>query len=100
MLGTVKSVFPKKSTIAHAVVAPALRPAVQGLLNPTDEFTKSEEATPMASMVAKGAGVTAGTVAGMVTTAVCATKYPVAAICEGTATCAAVLSMKDTEDLP
>ncbi len=98
------SILPKKSTLAQAIVGPAVRPAVQGFLNPTcdptDSFTPSQEKDPVIGLVAKGAGVAAGTVAGLATTAVCATQYPIAAICVGTATCAAVLNSDQADDLP
>ena len=85
-------------------MAPAVRPAVHGLLNPasepTDSFTPSEEKDPVIELVAKGAGVAAGTVAGLATTAVCASQYPIAAICVGTATCAAILNSDQANDLP
>lgn len=96
--------LPKQSTIAHAVVAPTIRPAVKGILKPEqgpqDRFTPQEEPSLAVELISKGAGVAAGTVTGLATTAICAANYPVAAICVGTATCAAILASKETTDLP
>lgn len=98
----ISTILPKSSTVARAMLAPAVAPAVRDWVNPYVGLEDSVDfqGDIITEGLAKGAGIACGTLTGLATTAICAANYPVAAICVGTATCAAILNSKEAQELP
>ncbi len=86
--------------MARTLVTPVVRSTVQEWLteDPQDGVDMQSSQTEEESLVARAAGVVAGTAAGLATTVVCTAKYPISAVTVGVATTAVV--MKTQTQLP
>lgn len=95
-------VIPSKGAVARTLVTPVVRSTVQDFLTeePQDQVDIRGEQSQEESLVARAAGVAAGTAAGLATTVICAAKYPVSAVVMGVGTTAAVLKTQTQLPLP